>query len=249
MARKNHIIVGLDLGSIKDLCARLQIDRGRKLEVLGLGVAESKGWRKGVIVNLDLTMLAVKAVEAARDAAVVSIDSAYVGVGGLHIKAWSEFQWAQSRWEKLQTPQTREVERDQRAAGDPGGAGHQPPGRPPTTARAAPGSFCLIPRTVFAIPLRMVGARLEADIHLVTASISASQNVVTAVNRAGVVVWWIRCRAARRRGEACLTAGRARAGNCGAGGHRPGIDGPDRLSHGSGAAHRRDPGGRRALYQ
>jgi cell division protein FtsA len=37
-------------------------------------------------------------------------------------------------------------------------------------------------------PVGMVGARLEVNVHLVTASISAHQNVVTAVNHAGVEV-------------------------------------------------------------
>lgn len=37
-------------------------------------------------------------------------------------------------------------------------------------------------------PVGMVGARLEVNVHLVTASVAAAQNVVTAVNHAGVEV-------------------------------------------------------------
>src|SRR5271157_2695576 len=87
MAHKDHFIVGLDLGSVKTSALVCKPNAEGKLELAGLGVAESKGWRKGMIVNLDLTALAVKkALEAAETAAGVSIDAAYVGVAGAHIK-------------------------------------------------------------------------------------------------------------------------------------------------------------------
>jgi cell division protein FtsA len=54
-------------------------------------------------------------------------------------------------------------------------------------------------------PVGMVGSRLEANVHLVTASITASQNVVTAVNHAGVVVQDTVFEPMAS-GEACLTA-------------------------------------------
>lgn len=110
MSRKNHIIAGLDLGSIKTCALVCKPNEEGKLEVLGLGVAESKGWRKGLIVNLDLTVLALKkAVETAEAAAGVSIDSAYVGVGGPHIKGVN----SRGAIALGKTPaQTREVERD-----------------------------------------------------------------------------------------------------------------------------------------
>src|SRR5208337_3785845 len=76
-----------DLGSVKTSALVCMPNSEGKLELAGVGVAESKGWRKGVIVNLDLTALAVKkATEAAEAAAGVSIDSALVGVAGAHIK-------------------------------------------------------------------------------------------------------------------------------------------------------------------
>ena len=87
MARKQDFIVGLDLGSDKTCALICRPAPNAKLEVMGLGVAESKGWRKGVIVNLDGAALSVKkAVEEAEAAAGVPVDSAYVGVSGPHIK-------------------------------------------------------------------------------------------------------------------------------------------------------------------
>src|SRR5260370_18048616 len=86
MARKDNYIVGLDIGSNKTCVVVSQPGENGKLRVVGSGVAESKGWRKGVIVNLDLAVFPIKkAIKAAEAAATVSIDSLYVAVGGTHI--------------------------------------------------------------------------------------------------------------------------------------------------------------------
>ncbi len=100
MARKDQFVVGLDLGSNKTSALVCVPAEGGKLQVGGFGEAESKGWRKSLIVNLDLTVLALKkAVEAAETAAGVSIASAFVGVGGTHIKGVNS-RGASRAWER-----------------------------------------------------------------------------------------------------------------------------------------------------
>ena len=185
MARKNRFIVGLDLGSVKTCALVCKPNDEGKLEVAGLGVAESKGWRKGAIVNLDLTVLAVKkAVEAAEAAAAMSIDTAYVGVAGSHIKGVN----SQGAMTLGKTPTaTRGVEREDvrnailTAQGIALAGDRQ-------LLHVLPQKFLLDSQDGLRDPVGMVGSRLEVHVHLVTASIPASQNVVTAVNRAGVVV-------------------------------------------------------------
>ncbi len=185
MARKNNFIVGLDLGSTKTCALVCKPNSEGKLEVAGLGVAESKGWRKGMIVNLDLTSLAVKkALEAAEAAAGVSIDSAYVGVAGAHIKGVNS-QGAITLGNSPTAP--REVERDdmrrvsQTAQGITLAEDRQ-------LLEVLPQEFLLDGQGGIRDPVGMVGARLEVNAHLVTASITAHQNVVTAANHAGVEV-------------------------------------------------------------
>jgi cell division protein FtsA len=202
LARKGHTIVGLDLGSVKTCALVCKPNEEGKLEVAGLGVAESKGWRKGLIVNLDLTGLAVKkAVEAAEAAAGVSIDSAYVGVAGSHIKGVN----SRGAITLGKTPAaTREVEReDVRRVIRTAQGITLPEDR--QLLHVLPQKFLLDSHDGIRDPVGMVGARLEVDVHLVTASASASQNVVTAVNRAGVVVQDTVFEPLAS-GEACLTA-------------------------------------------
>ena len=185
MARKDQFIVGLDLGSTKTCALVCQPGEGGKPQVAGFGAAESKGWRKSVIVNLDLTVLALrKAVEVAETAAGISIASAYVGVAGTHIKG------VNSRG----------------AVGlgkTPGATGAVTPDDILKVLQAArgvtlpqdreivypePQDYVLDSQEGIRNPVGMSGARLEANVHLITGSSTALRNVVTAANLAGIKV-------------------------------------------------------------
>jgi cell division protein FtsA len=185
MARKNNFIVGLDLGSIKTCAVVCKPNSEGKLELAGLGIAESKGWRKGRIVNLDLTAAAVKkALEAAEAGAGVSIESAYVGVGGAHIKGVNS-QGGIALGKSATS--TREVDReDMRRVSQAAQGITLPDDR--QLLEVLPQEFLLDAQAGIRDPVGMVGARLEVNVHLVTASIADHQNVVTAVNHAGVEV-------------------------------------------------------------
>ncbi len=62
MAKKDKYLIGLDIGSTKTCVLIAELD-GELLKFLALGAAESKGLRKGLIVNLDST---VKALQTCR---------------------------------------------------------------------------------------------------------------------------------------------------------------------------------------
>ena len=76
MARKDYYVVGLDLGSQKTCVLVCQPGDEGKLEATGLGVAESKGWRKGLIVNLDACVLAIKKAMPSRPTVRIKIAAA-----------------------------------------------------------------------------------------------------------------------------------------------------------------------------
>ncbi|MBC7363182.1 MAG: hypothetical protein H5U07_01405 [Candidatus Aminicenantes bacterium] len=82
MAR-NSYLVGLDIGTKKTVAIIGEITEEQKVEIIGIGIAESRGIRKGVVVNLEETISAIKrAQEEAELMAGVEIDSAYVGISG-----------------------------------------------------------------------------------------------------------------------------------------------------------------------
>lgn len=199
MARKEPYIVGLDIGSNKTCALVCRPSESGKLEVAGVGVAESKGWRKGVIVNLDSTVLTIKkAVEAAEAAAGVPVDSAYVGVAGAHVRG------VNSRGAVTMDGRSREVTReDIRKVIQTAQSISLPPDR--ELVHVLPQEFLLDSQDGIRDPVGMLGSRLEVNVHLVTASATAAQNIVTAVNRAGIVVLDTVFESLAS-AEACLTA-------------------------------------------
>ncbi len=182
LAHKQLALVGLDLGSSKTCAMVCYPKETGKLEVTGLGIAESKGWRKGLIVNLDAAVLSIKkAVEAAESAAGIPIDVAYVGVGGSHIRGINARGGVTiaNRGHGVGREDIRQVIRAAQGVALPADR---------ELLHVLPQEFLLDSQDGIRDPVGMVGTRLEANVHLVTASTLAWQNVITAVNRAGIEV-------------------------------------------------------------
>ena len=86
---KNDIVVGLDIGTTK-ICAIVgRRNENNKIEILGMGKADSVGIDKNEgVVNVEQTVAAIrKAVDEAREQSQVEIKSVYVGIAGQHIKS------------------------------------------------------------------------------------------------------------------------------------------------------------------
>ena len=182
MARKNDFISGLDVGSSKTCALICQLSESGKPAVLGWGVAESKGWRKGVIANLDAVVLSIKkAVEEAESKATVPMDQAYVGVSGPHIKG------VNSHGVTALGERARDITLEDKARVLVAAQGISLPADR-ELLHAWPQGFRVDAQDSIREPVGMSGVRLEADVHLVTVSSSALQNLVTAVNYAGVAV-------------------------------------------------------------
>ena len=60
MPKNERYIVGLDIGTTKISCVVAEMRENGSVDIVGLGSAPSRGLRKGVVVNLDATVDAVK---------------------------------------------------------------------------------------------------------------------------------------------------------------------------------------------
>src|SRR2546426_4705510 len=87
MPRPGTHIVGLDIGQTK-VCVLIAEPRDAGvIDIIGFGSAPSRGMRKGVVVNLDACVSSIKqAVEEAELMAGCSVDRAFVGVAGAHVR-------------------------------------------------------------------------------------------------------------------------------------------------------------------
>ncbi len=176
-----NLLTAIDVGSAKT-CVLVAEAMDTGLRYRGHGVAESRGSRKGIIVDLEKAVSSIqKAVELAEDACGVPIEHALLGVSGAHVRG------VNTQGGLSFGARTREISRDEiRLAVDKARAIPMPADR--EILHLLPHEFILDDHTSVHDPLGMLAGRLEVRVHMITAAASATQNVVTAVNRAGVHV-------------------------------------------------------------
>jgi cell division protein FtsA len=182
MAKKGKYIVGLDIGTQRTtaLIAELREDGG--LDVIGAGSTRSEGLRKGAIVNLEKTVNGIRrAVEEAELMSGAAVDCLYVNLDGAHLKGVNSrgVVAVANRSQGVSDSDIRRVIESAQAIPIPGDR---------ETVHVIPQEFVVDDQDGIGDPMGMTGARLEASVHIVTASRTAVQNVETCVNRAGFEV-------------------------------------------------------------
>jgi cell division protein FtsA len=182
MARSAKHIVGLDIGTTKVCVTVAEPNENGSLDIVGFGTCPSKGLRKGVVINLDATIDSIKsAVEEAELMAGVSVERAFVGIAGGHVRGFN------SRGVVAISGKDHEVTRaDIARVLNAARAVSIPPDR--EIFHVLPQEFIVDDQEGIGDPVGMTGTRLEANVYVVTGSISAVQNIVNCVNRAGIEV-------------------------------------------------------------
>lgn len=182
MGRSNKHIVGLDIGTTKVSVTLAEPNEHGGLDVVGFGTCPSKGLRKGVVINLDATVDSIKsAVEEAELMAGVAVERAFVGIAGGHVRGFN------SRGVVTIASKDHEITRsDVARVLHAAKAVSIPPDR--EIFHALPQEFIVDDQDGIGDPVGMTGTRLEANVYIVTGSISAVQNIVNCVNRAGIEV-------------------------------------------------------------
>jgi cell division protein FtsA len=182
MGKQNHnLLSAIDVGSAKT-CALVAEMTDAGLRYCGHGCVESRGFRKGIIVDLDRAVSSIqKAVQEAEDACGGPIERALTGVAGSHIRGLN------SQGGITLGSKPREITReDIRLAVERARAIALPPDR--QVLHLLPQEFILDEQPGVHEPAGMMAAKLEVKVHVVTAAATATQNVVTALNRAGIHV-------------------------------------------------------------
>lgn len=181
MAGPRNLITAIDVGSAKT-CVLVAEVAEQGLRYKAHAVSESRGSRKGLIVDLDKAVYSIqRAAERAEQAGQVQIENAVVGIGGPHIRG------VNTRGGITLGPRARDVSRDDvREAIERARAITLPADR--EVLHMLPQEFLLDEQGSIREPAGMSGAKLEVKMHLVTGSTSAAQSVVTAVNKSGIVV-------------------------------------------------------------
>jgi cell division protein FtsA len=182
VGHRERYLVGLDVGTSKIAAIVGEMMDDGTVEIIGLGEAESRGIRRGAVVNLESAVESIKkAIDDAELMAGVEIDSVHLTISGPHIKGFN------SRGVIAVAGKNREITRDDvRRAIEAARAVALPTGR--EILHVLPQDFVIDEQDGVGAPVGMTGARLEVNVHIVTGAVSATQNLVACVNRAGISV-------------------------------------------------------------
>ena len=175
-------IIGLDIGTTK-VCAVIgEYDEKDELEIIGIGTSRSKGIRRGVVVNIEATLQSVvEAIEAAELMSGREVHGVYTGIAGAHIDGIN------SKGVVAVTGKNREITReDVGRVIDAAKAIVIPMDR--EVFHVIPQEYIVDDQGGVKNPLDMIGIRLEAEVHIITGSVTSAQNLLKCVNRAGFKV-------------------------------------------------------------
>lgn len=177
---EQRFAVGIDVGTTK-VCTLVAAvdDEAAPLEILGIGMSQSRGLKRGMVVDRDATIASVRdSVAEAERMAEVDIHEAYVGVTGDHIASTN----VSARVNVAGSEVVQEdVERVLQSARD---SVVLPAER--EIVYVAPRGFTLDGVRDIARPVAMSGSVLDVEAHIVTGMTSVMANVARCVDEAGV---------------------------------------------------------------
>ncbi len=179
MARKDNIVVGLDIGTTK-ICAIVgEVGEG-SLDIIGIGSAPSRGLRKGVVINIASTVESIRqAVEEAELMAGCEISTVFTGISGGHIRGFNSHGIVAVKDGEITAADVNRVIDAAKAVAIP---------MDREVIHILPQEYIIDDQDGIKEPLGMHGVRLEAKVHIVTASATSAQNIVKCANRTGLNV-------------------------------------------------------------
>ena len=175
----NELFVALDVGTTK-VCCLVAEDIDGELRAIGLGLSDSEGLRRGVVVNIESTVNSIaEAVRQAEDISGEEIDRVIVGIAGTHIRS-------QQSHGVIALKSGEVTEEDVERVIEAAKAINLPNDR--LILHAIPQEFIVDDQGGIEQPIGMSGVRLEAKVHIVTAASSTVQNLIKCVEKAGLEV-------------------------------------------------------------
>ena len=176
----HKIVAAIDIGTTK-ICVLI----GNKLadgqvEIIGMGKVPSDGLKKGVVVDIARTVRSIRAaVKEAELMAGVAVESAVIGIAGAHIQSRNAYGAVPIEKGAVSQEDIAAVIAAARAV--PLKEGQQ-------ILHVLPQFFSIDGSDRIQDPLGMHGIRLEAQVHMVTGSVTSVQDLVVCCERAGVKV-------------------------------------------------------------
>ncbi|OGT23820.1 MAG: cell division protein FtsA [Gallionellales bacterium RIFOXYB12_FULL_54_9] len=175
-----NLVVGLDIGTSKIVAIVGEVKADGMLEVIGMGMHESSGLKKGMVVNIEATVGAIqRALEEAELMADCKITEVHTGIAGSHIRSTNssgmvkikENEVTQADVDRvLETASSISLPADQQKL------------------HVLEQEFSIDGQEGIKKPLGMSGMRLDVEVHIVTGAVAAVQNIMKCIHRCGLEV-------------------------------------------------------------
>ena len=173
-------IVALDIGTNKIAAIVANVNAQGELEIIGIGTHQSRGLKKGVVVNIDSTVQSIqRAVEEAELMSGCEIDSVYAGIAGSHIRSLNSHGIVAIRDREVFALDIDRVIDAAKAMAIPADQ---------KILHVLPQEYIIDAQEGVKEPLGMSGVRLEAKVHMVTCAVNAAQNIEKCIERCGLAV-------------------------------------------------------------
>lgn len=175
-----NLIVGLDIGTSKVVAVVAEVMPNGRHEVIGLGQSESRGLKKGVVVNIEATVASIqRALEEAEMMADCQIRNVWTGIAGSHIRSFNSSGMVAIKDKEVRAADVARVIETAKAVNIP---------TDQQLLHTVPQEFIVDNQEDVREPIGMSGVRLEVKVHIVTGAVSAVENIVRCVRRCGLEV-------------------------------------------------------------
>lgn len=175
-----NIIVGMDIGTSKIVTIVGEIMPEGTLEVIGVGMHDSSGMKKGMVVNIDATVAAIqRSLETAELMADCKITSIITGIAGSHIKGANGKGMIKIKDKEVTQADVDRVVETASSLSLPSDQ---------QTLHIIEQEFTIDGQEGIKKPLGMSGMKLEVEVHIVIGAVAAVQNILKCVHRCGLEV-------------------------------------------------------------
>ena len=172
--KSTDTLVALDIGTSKVLCLVADIDDKGELRIIGIGNEPCSGLNKGVISEIDATVSSIRrAKEKASSMSTCNIQSVTTGIAGNHIQSYNgngavnilnDEVTSEDKEKVLNNAQNIQIPKDQEIL------------------HTIEQHYTIDGQSGIREPLGMAGARLEANVHIITTSSTAKRNLTKCIN-------------------------------------------------------------------
>ncbi|MEO6269476.1 MAG: cell division protein FtsA [Lautropia sp.] len=174
------LLVGLDIGTSKVVTIVAEMHSDGEYEVVGIGQHESRGLKKGVVVDIEKTVASIQsALEEAELMAGYKIRTVVTGIAGSHVRSFNSIGMVAIKDKEVTEADVLRVTETAKAVNIP---------TDQQILHVLPQEYIIDGQEDIREPVGMSGVRLDVKVHIVTGAVSAVQNIIKCVRRCGLEV-------------------------------------------------------------